>query len=94
MKILILLFCISAYADSSKLKTKAEASEIRDVVKRNSQFQKLAADARIAAAKRDAFMKTWSQECQAKGMELNIVPGDGRLDCVAKPVPPPKETPK
>lgn len=93
--ITIFCFCVSAYSDSSKLRTKADVQEIRDVEKRNATFRKLAAEARVAEAKRDAFSKAWLAECESKGMTLSVVvPGDGRLDCIAKPAPAPpaKET--
>lgn len=84
-------------AAAADFKSRAVEAEIRDVAKRNAQYQKLNADARVAAARVADFTRKWAKDCESAGKILSVVQGDGRLDCVDKPQPtppPPQEQKK
>jgi hypothetical protein len=94
--VFIILLSMTAWADSAAIRSKADEAEIRENTKRNATYRKLAADTRVALAKQGAFYSSWAKDCESKGLVLSlVVPGDGRLDCVAKPpAPPPAEEKK
>lgn len=64
-------------------------------VKKNQKLQKLSQDIRMAQVARDAFLKSWSRECEdegkvLKGVDMNSVGCDVQLP--QPPAPPKVET--